>query len=925
MKLSGKLAWRSLRKNPARTAVTVIGVVVSSAMFMAVMTMLFSIRSYLIRGFEYETGDFFVSFDRADGAGREAALADPMVRGAADLKVLGFALAFEDLDPIGVYEVAAGDKTFFRRMSVPLTEGRLPEKSGEIVIPERLTAVASFRGEKVPAPGDTLSLPLTEENMPDHWMEYYQSGEWPEAQEKSFTVVGIMEDRNYRPGRYGFYEILTFSDGSEGDPLWYRLFLSCRPADAKALAGKGYGPSSELNSELLYSYGQIGEANEVQVFALFAAVLCLLIVAATVGLIRNVFSVSVAERTREFGLLSGIGATKRQISDVVAAEALILMALGIPLGILCGFGGIAVVIRIFRDPLMSLFSFGDSRVTFTAVFYPLAAAGSAALCALTVAVSTAVPAARASRITPIEAVREQREYRSRKNVRVSSLTRRLFGVPGWLGAKYYKVSRRKFRAAAAALSFSLILFTVAAFFSSRLTTTADSQYVEVFDFGVEMSGDGREEVFREIRESSSVRRSAEVTETNCFAWIRQDLLEKEYREFERLRPSWEDNEPIPQYQNEQIVICFVEDKVLAESLQKEGIEPSSVLNGEAAAVALKQSMSVTLLNSENEREEHRFYGWPLRKEADTVCLRAEAYPFELLEPGESGRFEADEDGAMILVIGRYELLPVEGQIFVPTGKRYLVKADELLSGGMVRNGYYLLDPVTGQPAETPSAQAAELSGEFRIAARLEQRPFGVSVQMGRYGILLLMPLSQKPADVREPVLYLEAVEHGKLRGELEEAAGAHEGLAFGDFRQDEINRRGLVTLVRVAAAGFVILIGVISCANVFNTIYTNVLLRRRDFGMLRSMGFTGKDLIRMEAYECLRYGAAAFVLSVPLSILCCYGLWRIQRISLRAAFELPWGAIGLGVGFIFLTVGISTAYAMAVLRKQSPIEALRTE
>ena len=79
-------------------------------------------------------------------------------------------------------------------------------------------------------------------------------------------------------------------------------------------------------------------------------------------LIYNAFSISVSERTKQFGLLSSIGATKRQLLRSVLFEALFLSVIGIPLGILAGIAGIGVTLELTKNMFMSFLQYNTDAV-----------------------------------------------------------------------------------------------------------------------------------------------------------------------------------------------------------------------------------------------------------------------------------------------------------------------------------------------------------------------------------------------------------------------------------------------------------------------------------------------------------------------------------------------------------------------------------
>ena len=114
-------------------------------------------------------------------------------------------------------------------------------------------------------------------------------------------------------------------------------------------------------------------------------------------------------------------------------------------------------------------------------------------------------------------------------------------------------------------------------------------------------------------------------------------------------------------------------------------------------------------------------------------------------------------------------------------------------------------------------------------------------------------------------------------------------------------------------------------ANVFNTISTNVSLRRREFAMMRSVGLSDRGLRRMLNYECLIYGFRALVTGLPAAALLCWVIWQVAGVSSDAAFYIPWHSVLISVGSVFLVVFVTMLYAGGRIRKDDPIEALKNE
>jgi putative ABC transport system permease protein len=215
-------------------------------------------------------------------------------------------------------------------------------------------------------------------------------------------------------------------------------------------------------------------------------ILGVIIIAASVIVVSNAFRVSAGERTRQFGILKSVGATKKQISASVLYEGVFLSAIGIPIGI--GIGlllellGTSVITRL----LTALSASGTMNVnsdeflnvafTVTPVMFIVAICVSFA----TVILSAWLPARKAAKIPAIDAIRSAGEVAlKRRGVKTSRLTARLFGFEGALAAKSLKRSRRAFRATVVSLTISIIMLIAASGFGTLMMRTTSLMFPDV--------------------------------------------------------------------------------------------------------------------------------------------------------------------------------------------------------------------------------------------------------------------------------------------------------------------------------------------------------------------------------------------------------------------------------------------------------------
>ena len=146
-----------------------------------------------------------------------------------------------------------------------------------------------------------------------------------------------------------------------------------------------------------------------------------------------------------------------------------------------------------------------------------------------------------------------------------------------------------------------------------------------------------------------------------------------------------------------------------------------------------------------------------------------------------------------------------------------------------------------------------------------------------------------------------------------------------DYAKNAEQYRNIILIINVFSYGFIVLISLIAAANVFNTITTNINLRKRDFAMLKSVGMEQKGFNKMMNYECLLYGSRALLYGLPVSILISWFIFKSVSYGLDISFQLPWAAIGIAVLSVFVVVFITMMYSIRKLKKDNPIDAMKNE
>lgn len=138
--------------------------------------------------------------------------------------------------------------------------------------------------------------------------------------------------------------------------------------------------------------------------------------------------------------------------------------------------------------------------------------------------------------------------------------------------------------------------------------------------------------------------------------------------------------------------------------------------------------------------------------------------------------------------------------------------------------------------------------------------------------------------------------------------------------------RNILFIVNLFSGGFIIMITLIAVANVFNTISTNIKLRRRELAMLRSVGMSDRDFNRMMRFECILYGVRTMLFSLPVSG---FLSWLIYEGLVlgggEIGFVFPWSSMLVSVLGVFFIVFITMLYAAGRIKRENIIEVLRDE
>lgn len=215
--------------------------------------------------------------------------------------------------------------------------------------------------------------------------------------------------------------------------------------------------------------------------------------------------------------------------------------------------------------------------------------------------------------------------------------------------------------------------------------------------------------------------------------------------------------------------------------------------------------------------------------------------------------------------------------------------------------------------------------EFKIDVGLvtDKLPFGLNQNIP-YIIVsdeLYDKLGMKSA---ETYLMIDSSNPDKLQNEMEEIL-KNENYTINNMNENVKIMRNMYILIGIFLYGFIIVISLIGVTNIFNTITTNMNLRRQEFAMLKSVGMTSKEFSRMIRLESTFMGIKALLWGIPIGLGLSYLEYKPLVGYEGLPFEMPILAIIISIIVVYLLITILMKYSMNKINKQNTIETIRNE
>ena len=509
MSILNRLTIKNLRLNKKRTIVTIIGIILSTALMVGIGLLFSSFQDLMIRDTIGYSGKY------------EANYSDVDLDKLNNIKDKGFTYFYEK--PIGFSKIESSNeykpymyitsvnKEYFNELK--LVDGSFPKNENEAVISNHVIT----NGELNYKVGDIVTFKYGKRNIEGN--DTLANSELVDGEfltnEGTYTykIVGIVDRSNFESYSASGYTAFTVDVNSDkGNVNLYVMFNKNKKIikQSEELAKElNYNGDINYNSTLLALYGESTYGNVMSSMGGMMIIMLSLVSIGCIIVIYNSFAISVMERKKEFGLLSSIGATKRQLSHTVFFEAVVVGLIGIILGILGAYIGIGCVILIINNLISDMLEYKLHLVT-----NPLFIIIPVIFMIIVIGVSAFIPSRRASKVSPIEAIRQNDDIKiNKKKIRTSKLALKLFGIEGEIALKNIKRNKKKYRVTIVSLFISIVLFISFSSYMNYTLNTASSVMGEVpYDYQISYFGDDPNNDKEALDKINEIVKSSDVKE-----------------------------------------------------------------------------------------------------------------------------------------------------------------------------------------------------------------------------------------------------------------------------------------------------------------------------------------------------------------------------------------------------------------------------
>lgn len=886
MSITKKLALRHLKQNKTRSVLTVLGITISVVMLTVIFTCATSFAHYYGERAINTNGNwhFFVKTDYESA--KKYLLSDSSLKDIGFEKDLSseeqsYKIYSDKANYLRTGTIYQGDAQYIKDTVTCKYDGALPKSDNEIMVEQSLIKNNGLElkiGDEIKIAvgsrlkGDFVILPV---------MGDYQFGErFEKEKDETFKVVGILH--NNEPTERGAI-IRGMSDLKSKNLVAYGKIKKVTPFSYIKINGiyDKFGFTKKkrafnvgentgfLNSRFAFSIDKNDLPQVLKLTAIGIVVFAVIFVS-SFAMIYNSFALSVGEQIKYLGMLSSVGATRKQKKKTLYFEGAILGGIGIILGIALGLLTTFISQSAMNAKIASIMEGYNDNIKYSTHISLWVLCLIVILAALTVFVSIISPVQKAARITAIDAIRKTDEIKRKGKIRTPFIITKLFGFEGDIAFKNLRRNGRKSRTIIACICICAVLFLSCNYFCETFKDASNLDYEIPYQIMYQYSAESKaqlEKARNYLKTNKRVKRFYSIW-ANWYSPIsRSDINpydnSREYDMSFHNESVFVDKYKFVAAQDIQYNAHLLDDEDFNALCKKNGIDYKKYYSPDKDG-----SIKTIVMNTIDRNGEPIFNNNLLGK-----TIGAYGFDFEKTEREN----KLDEDGNQI-------------SFYYKTGRTSVYKFCDFIK-------YDKDNPICNLESD---------------------------------GVAFYVPKSVYDKYSDDDSFYfdygIETDEPYKVEKELKDYLSENE--ADGDVYNIyywTMKEKSIISAVQFLSYAFILLITLITVFNIINTMTAQIANRKKELAMLKSVGMTPKEFKKTLIFESMFYGLFGLLFGVPLSLVINRVVGYIISKDNPIPFSVNIWLYLIACVAVFVIIGLTMIYSLKLIKNNSIIDSLKDD
>ena len=885
MSITKKLALRHLKQNKTRSVLTVLGITISVVMLTVIFTCATSFAHYYGERAINTNGNwhFFVKTDYESA--KKYLLSDSSLKDIGFEKDLSteeqsYKIYSDKANYLRTGTIYQGDAQYIKDTVTCKYDGALPKSDNEIMVEQSLiknNGIELKIGDEIKIAvgsrlkGDFVILPIKGD---------YQFGErFEKEKDETFKVVGILH--NNEPTERGAI-IRGMSDLKSKNLVAYGKIKKVTPFSYIKINGiyDKFGFTKKkrafnvgentgfLNSRLAFSIDKNDLPQVLKLTAIGIVVFAVIFVS-SFAMIYNSFALSVGEQIKYLGMLSSVGATRKQKKKTLYFEGAILGGIGIILGIALGLLTTFISQSAMNAKIVSIMEGYNDNIKYSTHISLWVLCLIVILAALTVFVSIISPVQKAARITAIDAIRKTDEIKRKGKIRTPFIITKLFGFEGDIAFKNLRRNGRKSRTIIACICICAVLFLSCNYFCETFKEASNLDYEIPYQIMYQYSAESKaqlEKARNYLKTNKRVKRFYSIWE----AWY--SILRGDINPYDNSRLY------DMSFQNESIFVDkykfiatqditytahLLDDEDFNALCKKNGIDYKKYYSPDKDG-----SIKTIVINGIDRNDEPIFNNNLLGKTIGCYDIDSEKTEREN---------KLDENGNQVY-------------FYYKTGCTSIYKFCDFIKYDK-DNPIFNLDS-SGVAFYAPKCVYDKYSDDdsFYFDYGIEtDEPYKVEKELKDY-------LSETEA----------------------------EGDVYNNYNW-MMKEKSIISAVQFLSYAFILLITLITVFNIINTMTAQIAGRKKELAMLKSVGMTPKEFKKTLIFESMFYGLFGLLFGVPLSLVINRVVGYIISKDNPIPFSVNIWLYLIACVAVFVIIGLTMIYSLKLIKNNSIIDSLKDD